>query len=83
MLASKQIQITFVWMGIMPKTFYFAKGAGLEVNGVKSTKSLPRRRRKRRVYFDGGAHPLYTRNAAMKGADLKKSVKATLIMTGT
>ena len=81
MLASKQIQITFVWMEIMPKTFYFTKGA-LEINGVKSTKSL-RRRRKNRKYFDGAVHLMYTRNAAKKGAELKKSVKATLIMTGT
>ena len=82
MLASKQIQITFVWMGITPKTFYFTKGA-LEINGVKSTKSLRSRRKKRRVYFDGGKHPMYTRNAAKKDAELKKSVKATLIIWGT
>lgn len=80
MLASKQIQITFVWMEIMPKTFFpiFAKEAS-----VKSSKSLRSRRKKRGVYFDGGKHPMYTRNAAKKGAVLKKSVKATLIITGT
>ena len=75
MLASKQIQITFVWMEIMPKTFYFAKEAS-----VKSTKSLLSRRKKRGVYFYGRKHPMYTRNVAKKGAELKKSVKTTLII---
>lgn len=74
MLASKQIQI-HVWMEIKPKPFYFTKDSS-----VKSTKSLRSRRRKRRVYFDGGKHPMYTRNVAKKGAELKKSVKTTLIL---
>ena len=75
MLASKRIQISFIWMEIVPKTFYFTKEAS-----VKSTKSLRSRRKKRRAYFDGGKHPMYTRNAAKKGAELKKYVKATLII---
>ena len=77
MLASKRIQISFIWMEIVPKTFYFTKEAS-----VKSTKSL-RSRRKKIKYFDGAVHLMYTRNAVKKGAVLKKSVKATLIMTGT